>query len=119
LPTTRQHREKAEHDEFLVANLNSPFWDWAVVGLFYAALQYVEAYLANQAPPIHPGTHTVRDSLIQRDRSLAGVYVDYRQLEDESRDARYDASLQFSQNDVMRLQRNLDRVKKVIVPLIP
>jgi hypothetical protein len=44
--------------------------------------------------------------------------VDYRELKTESRDARYDAAITFSQSDVKRLQQNLDKIKRVIVPLL-
>jgi hypothetical protein len=119
LPTTPQHRKKAEHHEFLSTELNNPFWDWAVTGIFYAALQYIEAYFANQKPPIHPPTHVIRDSYIHADPKLSKVYVYYRQLEDESRDARYDASVTFTQADVTRTRTYLERIKAVVVPLLP
>ncbi len=119
MPTTPEHRAKAENNEFLVQNLDNPFWDWAVTALFYAALQYIEAYFANLNPPRHPPTHTVRDNYIHADPNLSKVYVDYRQLEDESRDARYDAHIQFTQADVTRTSTHLERIKTVVVPLLP
>ncbi len=112
MPTPSQHREKAEHDEFFVSELKEPFWDWAITGLFYAALHYIEIYLARQAPPIHPPTHPIRDSHIHR--LLSPIYVDYRELEEESRDARYDAAQTFTQRDFVLLQVNLQRIKRAI-----
>jgi hypothetical protein len=119
LPTTPQHRAKAENNEFLGTELGNPFWDWAVSGNFYAALHYVEAYFANRKPPLHPATHQLRDSHIHADAKLSAIYVDYRQLKDESRDARYDASIAFTQADVTRTRTCLDRIKAVVVPLLP
>jgi len=115
LPNTADHRKKAEHNEFLISTLDNPFWDWAIIVTFYAALHYVEAYLGTKG--IHAPTHPVRDSHIQRDSTLKTIYVDYRELENESRDARYDA-IEFKQEDVRRLQRNLETIKKALVPLI-
>ncbi len=119
MPTTPQHRAKAEHDEFLSTELNNPFWDWAVTGIFYAALQYIEAYFAHQVHPLHPPTHVIRDSHIHGDPRLNPIYVDYRQLEDESRDARYDASVTFTQADVTRTRTYLERIKAVVIPALP
>jgi hypothetical protein len=118
LPTTKEHREKAENNEFLVESLDNPFWDWAISGVFYAALHYVEAYFANQAPPLHPPTHTKRDNHIHSDPNLTKIYVDYRQLEDESRDARYDAGMTFTQRDVTMSIGHLQRIKEVVIPLL-
>ena len=112
MPTPQQHREKAEHDEFFVAELKEPFWDWAITGLFYAALHYIEVRLAGQTPPIHPETHLIRDSHVHR--LLSTIYVDYRELEEQSRDARYDAAQNFTQQDFVRLQVNLARIKAAI-----
>jgi len=119
LPNTAEHRAKAENNEFFVSTLDNPFWDWAVNGIFYAALQYIEAYFATLIPAFHPTTHQIRDSHIHADPRLATVYVDYRQLEDESRNARYDARIEFTQADVTRTMRYLERIKAVVVPLLP
>lgn len=118
MPKKAEHSGKAAQNEFFVSTLGNPFWDWAVTGKFYAALHYVEAYLATRNPAIHSRNHAVRDSNIQADSVLKTLYVDYRELESECHDARYDASLTFSQGDVERLERNLDRIRKVLQPLI-
>ena len=118
MPTSAQHRTKAENNEFFADELDNPFWDWAVTGKFYAAVQYVEAYLAKKAPAVHSPSHEFRDNQIQRDAALRPIYPDYRELKNESRDARYDASLTFAQADVARLEQNLDNIKKVILPLL-
>jgi hypothetical protein len=118
LPTTPEHRAKAENNEFLVETLENPFWDWAVTGVFYAALHYIEAYFAGRVPALHPPSHTIRDNHIHSDNTLRAIYVDYRQLEDESRNARYDAGMTFTQGDVGIAKGCLERIKKVILPLL-
>ncbi len=118
MPTKAEHRGKAAHNDFFASTLGNPFWDWAVTANFYSALHYVEAYLATKAPPLHSRNHAVRDSHIQSDPVLKTLYVDYRELESECLDARYDASLTFSQEDVARLGKNLDRIKKALQTLI-
>jgi hypothetical protein len=119
LPSTPQHRAKAENNEFFISELDNPFWDWAITATFYAALHYVEAYFANKAPALHPATHQMRDNYINSDAKLRSIYIDYRQLEDESRDARYDASITLSQSDATQSKRYLEIIKAVIVPLLP
>ena len=119
MPSTPEHRSKAENNEFFTSELDNPFWDWAVTGIFYSALHYVEAYFANQAPPVHPATHQMRDNYVYVDKQLRPIYVDYRQLEDESRDARYDASMTITQADAQRSQGCLNRIKALVVPLLP
>lgn len=118
LPKKAEHSGKAAQNDFFVSTLGNPFWDWAVTAKFYAALHYVEAYLATKNPTVHSRNHSVRDSNIQADPLLRTLYVDYRELESECHDARYDASLTFSQADVNRLERNLENIRKVIKPLI-
>ncbi len=118
MASTKEHRDKAEHNEFLVTSLQNPFWDWAVTGTFYAAVHYVEAYFSKNKPPIHSTSHKDRDSRIQRDQKLKAVYNSYRELQNESRDARYSAHIVFTQDDVKRLQVNLQEVKNLISPLI-
>ncbi len=115
MPTTPEHKAKAAANEAFASTLDAPSWDWAVSGLFYSALHYVEAYLATKN--VHSGSHPVRDSHIQKDTVLKTVYKSYRELKDESRTARYDV-VQFSPVDVKRLTATLDQVKRVIFPLI-
>ncbi len=115
MPTTPEHKAKADQNEFFVSTLGNPFWDWAVAGTFYTALHYVEAYLATKK--IHSPSHPVRDSHIQKDNTLKVIYADYRELKDESRAARYDV-IPFTQDDVKRLQKNLAAVKNVVAPFI-
>jgi hypothetical protein len=115
LATKQEHGEKAEHNEFLISSLDNPFWDWAVTGTFYAALHYVEAYFCKTKIPSK--NHPDRNNRIQGDAQIKSIYADYRELQNESRTARYDPGASFSQGDVQRLEQHLAAIKKVIVPL--
>ena len=119
MSSARQHVAKAEGNAFFSRQQNNPFWDWAVTANFYAPLHYVQAYFASRVPAINPATHRLRDSRIHADAKLTAIYVDYRQLEDDSRDARYDAAATFTQADVARSRKHLERVKSVILPWLP
>jgi hypothetical protein len=112
LSTKQEHDDKADHNEYLVSTLDNPFFDWQVTALFYAALHRVEAYFATKN--IHLPTHTVRDSQIHRDHDLKSIYVDYRELEGESRAARYNPTVIFTKIDVQRLTTRLKTIKDYI-----
>jgi hypothetical protein len=116
--TSDQHKQRAEHNEFLRDELDNPFWDWAVSATFYAAVHYVEAYLAKCNPPVHSRNHDYRDSHILRDAKIRIIYDDYKLLKTESHDARYLPHIPFGQADVQRVQAYLTTVKDVILPLI-
>jgi hypothetical protein len=117
VPTAKQHRDKAENNEFLVSTLDNPFWDWAVVGIFYAAVHYIHAYLSAKAIPLPPEmNHGKRMTLIERIADLKPMFYEYREIYNESRDARYDPLITFGQKDVARLKGNLEKVKAAILP---
>jgi type IV secretory pathway VirB3-like protein len=119
VPTKEEHKAKAVHNETFVATLKDPYWDWAVTGMFYAAVHYVMAYLATQG--IHPVLHHVRNSHIHRDPKLNSIYIDYRELQNNSEDARYMERVPataFTQQDVTRLTVCLNKIKQIILPLI-
>jgi hypothetical protein len=103
LPTQRRHLQQAEHNEALFSQLEvfSPqFLDWQVTTLFYAALHYVDAYLAT-APPtgVHPDTHRDRLHLVETERNLRPIARDYRLLMTQSVQARYEA-VRFTASEV-------------------
>ena len=90
MPTRDEHIRKAKHNESFISSfdLNStPFLDWVVTAIFYAALHYLDAYLAENNK--HPGTHQVRNSLFSKDPNLATLWNSYQDLENDSREARY------------------------------
>jgi len=119
VPAFHQHRDKAIHNEDFVAELNNPYWDWAITATFYSALHYVEAFLACKPIPIHSRNHEVRDDNIQRDALLTRIYDDYRQLKDDSHNARYDARMTLTQTDYAYAKKYLEKIKAAIVPTFP
>ena len=90
MPTQDAHLHKAQHNEGFVASLNldqTAYLDWAVTGLFYAALHYVESFLANYNT--HPSTHGSRDQVFRQHVGLKPIYNQYRILKTRSENARY------------------------------
>ena len=99
LPTSTEYIQQAAHNvalaTFLRAN-KTECLDWAATCLFYSAVHYVNAYLAYSKIPI-PRRHRAGDSgqpgrlnIVQQDATLRTIYKNYRHLDDESRDARYE-----------------------------
>lgn len=113
MPTRQEHVAKAAHNESFVQTLGlttTPFLDWVVTGMFYAAVHYVDAYLATQ--DIHPKRH--RGNAGRSDyvsRYLKQIYQDYRYLEDQSRDARYSPK-RFAFHDIQACSHSLTVVRQ-------
>lgn len=71
-----------------IEKLDNKYSGWIVVAHFYSILHLVDAYIRN-AYRYQPSDHYARKSAISRDSQLRTIYRDYRQLETESREARY------------------------------
>ncbi len=120
--TRDQHRERAEHNEYLVSTLDNPFWDWRIVVTFYAALHYVESYFAAKnikhpvTRPNQKPNHSSRTPLVAT--HLRAVYKEYENLYNDSRDARYEADLTQTQKDAQQSQQHLEAIKAAVLPTI-
>jgi hypothetical protein len=91
VPQRHEHLKKADETESLALALKSNIpvcVDWAIIMLFYAALHYIDAFLAGKN--LHPLDHSKRDEEIENNGTIADVYRDYRRLKDMSRAARYE-----------------------------
>lgn len=81
--------------------------------IFYAALHYVESFLADRN--IYPETHLSRDRVFQQQQNLKPIYNQYRVLKTRSENARYDLQ-QFSPAEVRTLiSMELEGVKSHIL----
>jgi hypothetical protein len=114
--------QQAEHNEALFIQLDafSPqFLDWQVTALSYAALHYIDAYLAT-APPtgVHPETHRDRLQLVRTESNLRPIASDYCVLMIRSVQARYDA-VRFNPSAVARLRaEEFERIRSHIRSLL-
>jgi len=100
------------------------YMDWAATCLFYAAVHYVNAYLVKSRIGI-PRRHTSRDpknmgrtNIVQQDPSLTSIYVPYRHLDDESRDARYELKIISEADYDNFLLPKLEQIQSFITPLL-
>lgn len=93
MPSAGKHIARAENNEHFYDQFNladTPFLDWALTTLFYAALHYVDASLARYpGGGVHPQSHANRERLIALDGILRNIYSDYEELRNRSEDARY------------------------------
>lgn len=94
MPTWQQHLQQAKHNEAFLASLDletTPFLDWAITAVFYAALHYLRALMARHAYTT-VSTYGDMDKAFERLSVLKRnqeIYEAYRQLKDDSRSARY------------------------------
>jgi hypothetical protein len=87
--------------------------EWAIVTGFYAALHYVQAYLATQG--IVPASHTAREAAIRRDKQvLWPIYSVYLELQGRSEDVRYEAQYQPTDQDLQQTVRQLAQVEAAV-----
>ena len=110
MPGQSRHRAAAELNERIALALLSDArsCSWAIVLAFYAALHWVDAYLARSLT--HPGDHVERDGYVRRP-PLRRIYDDYRTVSDRSKDVRYLDS-RFSQDEARALiDGELARIK--------
>ena len=93
MPDLASHLLQAQKNERFYQQLNldnTEFHDWAVIGLFYSALHYVDAYLATQGLE-NISNHGVRLNEVSRaENPLFPIYPYYRHLYQWSRWVRYD-----------------------------
>ena len=118
MPSAEEHCAKAKHDERFVAALAATtFPDWRATGVFYAALHYVDAFLATRG--IHPPDHRARDSYVGLEPQLVAIYAAYRRLKRDSEDARYRLTAFSGQHIMERTLPALERVKEHLRRAVP
>ena len=119
MPTKDEHVAKAKGNETFADSIeptNQTRIDWKLVVLFYSAVHYVEAYLANSMG-MHLRSHTTRDSYVSKESNLKKIRVSYGHLKYYGYNARYEID-QFTAQDVNDALAYLAQVKGTLQPLI-
>jgi hypothetical protein len=119
LPSKADHLLKAEGNESFATTItpeSQPKIDWALVVLFYAAVHYIEAYLAAQFN-MHVRSHTTRDGWVGRDSTLRRTFNEYQHLKFYGYNARYEM-FGFTAADVADATTDLAKVKANILAAI-
>ena len=126
LHTPRQYLSQAQHNLDVAAYLRkAPSYslDWAATCLFYAAIHLVNAFLQQHRIPIprrHRGKPGApgRTNIVQQDPRLRPIYKNYRRLDDESRDARYELKRFVDADYDTYLLPQLLTIQQFITPLV-
>jgi hypothetical protein len=121
MPDSAAHRKRAEdNEEFAKYHLrgdDATDQPWIITAYFYAAVHWVEAYLALAG--YHSRTHFERKRHISTDPKLIPIQPWYRELEDRSKDARYEL-VPFAKPQIDSVKQNyLDPLRTYIVALLP
>jgi hypothetical protein len=119
VPSKDQHLGKAIGNERFAKSLalSEPPWiEWALTAMFYAAMHYIEAYLATRGQ--HPRSHVTRDGFVGREPNLKRIFIDYQELKTYGLNARYEM-VAFKANDVTEhATRSLETIKAHIDSLL-
>ena len=95
MPSVAEHLEQVERNESLYLDLcrlytSVPdYTEWEVVALFYAALHYVDAWLAS-SEHVHSRNHAQRIGLVRSNIALRPISDQYERLYRLSVLARYE-----------------------------
>jgi hypothetical protein len=119
MPNKDEHIEKARGNEAFAASItpdNQPRIDWKLIVVFYAAMHYVEAYLA-KAMAAHLRSHTARDSYMGRDSNLKRIYSEYQDLKYFGYSARYEMC-GLTRDDITAADKHLAVIKAHILGLL-
>lgn len=87
-----KHFSKGDHNEKFFNSFDldkTTFRDWVVVGIFYTAIHYYEAYFAKSNR--HTRSHETQDNWISNDKKISSTYDDYRELKQHRWKASYQA----------------------------
>ncbi len=119
MPSKEDHVKKAAGNERFALSISltrQAGIDWALVVIFYAAVHYVEAYLAKGGQ--HLRSHTTRDKVVARDATLKHIYSEYHELKFYGFTARYEM-YGFTADDFRKeAMTSFMRIKNFIDPLL-
>lgn len=117
MPSQSAHLIQASHNKNLLEDfdlLHTEFIDWVVTVLFYSAVHYVEAFLAEIS--IHCTNHPYRERQVSN--LLPDIYDSYNDLKNDSIESRY-YMRQFSVDEISNeIAPNLEIVKNHILSRI-
>jgi DNA-binding ferritin-like protein len=91
MPTTAQHSDQIDRNRACISFLQTAdprFYDWEITGMFYIAVHQVERYLYEKSGQ-HIDNHEIRNKMMGQTTDFKPIWLDYRTLQEMSRDARY------------------------------
>jgi hypothetical protein len=116
----KRHVSKAAHDEvfwkFINDNHVVDYPDWAVTGIFYSAMHFIDAFFGKNNK--HLKSHDMADKEISQEAQLDSIYADYRALKDYRWKASY-WSTKFEKSDIDNdIIPHFDKIKSSILELL-
>jgi len=119
MPQKDEHIDWAIHNRDFWASIDldsSPFTDWAVIGMFYESLHWVEAFLDTKG--YHSQKHVERKTNMMSYKSeLRPIWNNYIKLETDSRNARYEC-YKHTAKEARQLIPLVDKIKDHISQLL-
>ncbi len=119
MPLKEEHIAKAEGNEGVADGIqptSSARIEWKLIIMFYAAMHYVEAYLAKEANE-HLRSHTTRDKWMVKEANLNKIADSYNHLKFYGYNARYEVS-DFNAKDVSHAEDYLAHIRTEIKLLL-
>ena len=119
MPKKEDHLNCAEHNNSFWTSIeldSSHFIDWAITGMFYETVHWVEAFLAPKG--YHSGKHAERAKNMRFFKiDLKQIQNDYDKLKQDSETARYDC-YKHTANEARQLIPLVDNIKNHISQLL-
>ncbi len=119
MPSTGEHIKKAKHNEEFADSFDkkkSPYLDWALTGIFYSAVHYIEAFLATKG--IHPRSHAQRTTYIGLYITNDTVFDAHDDLKTNSEIARYHCK-KIEEKELDKSKIKLDDIKQTFKKDLP
>ncbi len=114
---------QAEHNEKFAYSIGdgswekTPYRDWVATALFYAALNWIQAFL--ESKNYRPGSHAVRDKYVTTLAELKPISRVYSDLQHDSENARYECVVPTAKALTEYHVPRLQQIKKQIGKLLP
>lgn len=115
MPKKDEHIKWAAHDRSFWTSIdldNTTFTDWAVTGIFYESVHWVEAFLDTKG--YHSGNHPKRSQNMRFFKAdFKPIQTDYDTLKQDSETARYDC-YKHTAEEARQLVSLVDHIKNHI-----
>ncbi len=120
MPKKEEHLDWAIHDRNFWTSIDlddTAFTDWAVIGMFYESLHWVEAFLDTKG--YHSGGHHKRaQNMVRYDSDLGAIQADYNKLKQDSEECRYECSVILTAEEARQYIPFVDHIKDYVSQLI-
>jgi len=120
MPKKEEHIDWAKHNRNFWTSIdldNTPFTDWAVTGMFYESVHWVEAFLDIKGR--HSGSHADRlRSMVLYASDLQAIQSAYNQIRQDSESCRYECSVIHTAGEVRQFIPLVDNIKNHISALV-